>query len=414
MQRTPRVTHFTLVIILVLVTFTSAQQPQQPSQQASDVGYIEGRITDIDTNTGRATVELDNGEVVDADIGEPLDFDTFELPEFRVGQQVELYYAPGPNGQRQHVVIDWVRRPALMWLAGLFLLVATLVARGKGFRAFIATGISLFIVIGFIVPRILAGWDPIVVSLIGVGGILILAIYFVHGLSWSTTAALIGTFVAVIATMLLGMFFTELSHLTGLGTEDAMLINISAQHVNLKGLLLAGLLVGALGALTDITIVQASVVRELAHVNPNFRVRDLYTRAMNVGLDHIGSLVNTLVLAYTGAALPLLVLLTVNDFSFSRALNLELVASEVVHTLVGSIGLILAVPLTTLIAGLMFRGDRLPITQSELEVAHSHGLNVDDQRAFQRARQFEILSTLSPEESKRELERRQRNSAGKP
>ena len=139
-----------------------------------------------------------------------------------------------------------------------------------------------------------------------------------------------------------------------------------------KGLLLAGLLIGALGALTDITIVQASVIRELAHVNPNFGLVELYRRGMNVGLDHIGSLVNTLVLAYTGAALPLLVLLTLSDFTLMRALNLELVASEVVHTLVGSVGLILAVPFTTLIAALMFRGDRLTLKEGELEHAHHH------------------------------------------
>ena len=135
---------------------------------------------------------------------------------------------------------------------------------------------------------------------------------------------------------------------------------------------MAGLLIGALGALTDITIVQASVIRELAHVNPNFGLAELYRRGMNVGLDHIGSLVNTLVLAYTGAALPLLVLLTLSDFSLMRALNLELVASEVVHTLVGSVGLILAVPFTTLIAALMFRGDRLALKEGELEHAHHH------------------------------------------
>ena len=137
-------------------------------------------------------------------------------------------------------------------------------------------------------------------------------------------------------------------------------------------MLLAGLLIGALGALTDITIVQASVVRELAHVNPAFSVDELYRRGMNVGTDHVGSLVNTLVLAYTGAALPLFVLLNLGEFSLSRALNIELVAAEVVHTLVGSVGLVLAVPLTTIVAALMFRGDKLELKDGELEHAHQH------------------------------------------
>ena len=120
------------------------------------------------------------------------------------------------------------------------------------------------------------------------------------------------------------------------------------------------------------TIVQASVIRELAHVNPELTARELYQRGMNVGRDHVGSLVNTLVLAYTGASLPLLLLLTLNDFSFARALNIELVATEIIQILVGSVGLVLSVPITTYIAALLFRGDRLPIQPSELNHQHHH------------------------------------------
>ncbi|MDZ7705494.1 MAG: YibE/F family protein [Trueperaceae bacterium] len=370
LRRTPLCLFLGLLVLLGLLGGALAQS--SPGDQP--FGYLEGRILDIGSEGRRAIVETQSGDTIEAEIGLPLseDMGGAELPSFREGQRVELYYSPAPDGTQQYVVTDWVRRPALYGLVGLFLAVSVLVARGKGLRAFIATGTSLYIAIGFIVPRILDGWNPILVSLLGVGGILILAIYFVHGVNWSTTAAMIGTFVAVIVTMGLGLLFTELAYLTGFGSEEAMMINIGASQVNLKGLLLAGLLIGALGALTDITIVQASVVRELAHVNPDFGLRELYTRGMNVGLDHIGSLVNTLVLAYTGAALPLLVLLSINDFTVARALNLELVAAEVVHTLVGSIGLILAVPFTTLVAGLMFRGDTLPMRKGELEHAHHH------------------------------------------
>ena len=360
--------------VLTLLSLTpSFAQPATPTQ--TQVGYLEGRILSVDEQTRFAQVRLSSGEVVSADMGQPLPEAISlpsDLPDFGVGERVEIYYAPGPDGTRQYVVSDWVRRPALYWLVALFLGVSVVVARGKGLRAFLATATSLAIVIGFVVPSILGGWNPMLVSLLGVGGILILAIYFVHGLSWSTTAALIGTFAAVLATMGLGIFFTEAAHLTGFGSDEAAFISYGASQVDLKGLLLAGLLIGALGALTDITIVQASVIRELAHVNPSFSPGELYRRGMNVGLDHIGSLVNTLVLAYTGAALPLLVLLTLSDFTLLRALNLELVASEVVHTLVGSVGLILAVPFTTLIAALMFRGDRLALKEGELEHAHHH------------------------------------------
>lgn len=356
---------------LLLAGTLSAQE------QLTGTGYAEGRIMEISADEGReqrAIVRLSDGRTVNASIPSRDAFTAAGLPEYREGQRVELYFSPTPgrDGRTDFVVVDWVRRPALYWLVALFLLASVAVARMKGLRAFASTAASLAIVIVFIVPRILAGWNPVLVTLLGVGGILLLAIYFVHGVNWSTTAALSGTFVAVIATMALGLLFTELAHLTGYGSEEAMLINFGASQVSLKGLLLAGLLVGALGALTDITIVQASVVRELSHLNPELGLPDLYHRGMNVGLDHIGSLVNTLVLAYVGAALPLLVLLTLNDFTIGRALNIELVAAEVVHTLVGSIGLILAVPLTTLIAALLFRGDRLALAKGELDHAHGH------------------------------------------
>jgi len=335
--------------------------------------YFEGRILGIDEAAGEAHVDLGNGQVIRAELGyDPAQEAADGPPPFSVGDRVEIYRSPGPGGQSSYAVSDWVRRPALLLLAGLFLVVSVAVARFKGLRAFVATAASLVLVIMFVIPSILAGHNPVIISLAGVGGILILAIYFVHGINWSTTAALVGTLVASIVTMVIAIIFSDLANLTGFGTEEGMMISFAAAQVNLKGLLLAGLLIGALGALTDITIVQASVIRELAHTNPELGVSELFRRGMNVGLDHIGSLINTLVLAYTGSALPLLVLLSVGDVDWFRALNLEMVAAEVVHTLVGSIGLVLAVPFTTAIAAFMFRGDKLPVKPGELEHGHAH------------------------------------------
>jgi uncharacterized membrane protein len=359
-----------LTVSLALCAFLSTAL----AQPEADFGYLEGRIERISSDGSRAWVVLPDGDVVEAVIGVtlPEELGGGSLPPFQEGQRVELYYSLSPAGTIQYVVSDWIRRPVLFGLVALFLLVSTVVARLKGVRAFVATALSLLIVVSFIVPRILAGVSPVLISLLGVGGILVLAIYFVHGLNWSTTAALIGTYAAICITMLLGIGFSDWALLTGFGTDEAIMVSVGAEQVNLRGLLLAGLLIGALGALTDITIVQASVVRELAHINPQLGLWTLYRRGMNVGNDHVGSLVNTLVLAYTGAALPLFLLLHLNAFSLSRALNLELVATEVVHTLVGSIGLILAVPLTTLIAAAMFRGDKLPVAQGELETVRHH------------------------------------------
>ena len=367
-----------VVVASTLAAAGSLAHAQAPSEQ--DVGYLEGRIIELTPaqrggdigEGGTATVRLNDGSLVIATVPPAEMFGVTEIEPYEVGDRVELYYSPSPAGGRDIVIVDWIRRPTLLWLTGLFLLVSVAVARLKGLRAFVATGASLAIVIMFIVPRILDGWNPMVVSMVGAGGILILAIYFVHGLNWSTSAALIGTFAAVIVTMLLGVASMQVAHLTGLGSEEAMMITLNAGQVNMRGLLLAGLLVGALGALTDTTIVQASVVRELAHVDPTLSWRELYAAGMRVGHDHIGSLVNTLVLAYVGAGLPLLVVLSLGDFTLGRALNIELVAVEVVHTLVGSIGLILSVPITTALAAVMFSGDKLRLRRGELEHGHSH------------------------------------------
>jgi uncharacterized membrane protein len=358
------------IALVALLTVAGAATAQgEPT-----MGYLEGRIVAITPQVGEDDVALveTGGRRIEAVIPPDDPFGAFTLPPYRVGERVELYVSPGVDGRPVYVVTDWVRRPALAWLVGLFALASFAVARFKGLRAFVSTAASLAIVIGFIVPQILGGANPVLISLAGVGGILVLAIYFVHGVNWSTSAALAGTVAAVIVTMVLALVFTDLARLTGLGTEDAIFLMSAAPQVALKGLLLAGLLIGALGALTDITIVQASVVRELAHTDPTLGLAQLYERAMNVGRDHVGSLVNTLVLAYTGASLSLLILLNVGEFGVARALNLELVASEVVHTLVGSIGLVLAVPITTVLAALLFRGDRIPLAPNELSHAHHH------------------------------------------
>jgi uncharacterized membrane protein len=361
-----------LLAWLALSAWVAAQSdPYDPAAY----GYLEGRIVEViprDEGPDGALVLLPDGTVITAELPLPDPDMNVLLPPYRVGERVELYFAPDPAGRVAFVVSDWVRRPALLWLLGLFTLAAFLVAGFKGLRAVVATGASLAIVISYVVPAILAGRDPILVSLLGVGGILLLAIYFVHGVSWSTTAAMVGTFAAVAVTMALGIGFSDVARLTGLGNEDAIFLLAAASQVALRGLLLAGLLIGALGALTDITIVQASVVRELAHTDPTLGLRQLYLKGMNVGRDHVGSLVNTLVLAYTGAGLSLFLLLHVGQVSMARAFNLELVANEVVHTLVGSIGLILAVPITTILAAWWFRGDRLPLKPGELQHAHHH------------------------------------------
>ncbi len=376
-----------------------------PAVNSQEPGHVEGRIIMLSEQS--AAVQLASGQVVTANLPAQYAYGENNPLEFRLGQRVELLYYQLAEGAVMYEVVDWVRRPSLLWLLLLFFCVTVLVARFKGLRAFLTTSASLALILFLMLPAMLAGYPATLITLLGVGSILILAVYVVHGLNWSTTAALLGTFITVGITLVLAVFFISAAQLTGFGMEEAMYL-LNVPHLDLQDVLLAALLIGALGALTDTTVVQASVVRELAHVNPLLKPAELYQRAMNVGKDHVSSLVNTLVLAYVGAALPLLILLNIGDFGLARALNSELVATEIVRTVVGSIGLMLSVPLSTLIAALLFAGDRRPMRAGEH--SHSGGFSArKEQLSFQRERQLELLE-VAPDKA-RELLLKQLNDA---
>jgi uncharacterized membrane protein len=254
----------------------------------------------------------------------------------------------------------------------VFVVIAGIVGRAKGLRAVLGMAFSLGVIILAMIPAIVSGVSPILVAVLGASAILASSVYFVHGFNWTASSALIATIAAAIVTLGLAVGFSSLAKLTGLGAEEGVYIMQAAQQasidLNLRGLLIAGILIGSLGALVDSTVAQAAVVRELSNLNPKLEWQQLYKSGMSVGFDHIGSLVNTLVLANVGSSLPLWVLFTLGQTSFTRVVNLELVASEIVHALVGSIGLILAVPLATLLAAFVFRGGRHPGSDG----VHSH------------------------------------------
>jgi len=196
----------------------------------------------------------------------------------------------------------------------------------------------------------------------------LITIPLAHGWGPKSLAALLGTAASLVLTALLAVLFTELTHLTGLASEEAIFLQIGNADVSLQGLLLAGMVVGALGVLDDVTISQASTVLALRRANPGLGLRHLFALALDVGRDHVSATVNTLVLAYVGASLPILLLFSAADLGVSEALNLEVVAKEIVATLVGSIGLIAAVPITTGLAALL----ALSVEPDRLEAGHAH------------------------------------------
>lgn len=307
-------------------------------------GYLLGRILGLDLGKGVAQVRV-QGEVKEALL--PADGGGF-----RVGMRVVLYR----EGGRLYVT-EPDRMPWLLGLLSLFALLAALLGRGKGMRGLLGTFLSLLVVVYFVVPRVAAGGNPLFYALLGSLGVLLLTIYLVHGVNPKTTAALVGTLLAAGFVLLLSLLFARAMGFTGLASEETLLLR-QWGGVDLLSLYLAGVVVGALGALTDVTVTQAAVVQALAHANPRFGLKELYRRGMEVGYDHIGSLVNTLILAYAAGSLPLFLLLTREPTPLRFLLNTEPFAGEITAMLLGSLGLLLAVPLTTLVAAWAFRGGR--------------------------------------------------------
>ncbi len=271
------------------------------------------------------------------------------------GDAVVVQVGATPD-MEQWVVIDAVRRPALYWLAAAFAAAVMVVGGRRGVAALLGLGISFAVLAVYVLPRLIAGDNPVAVSVGGASAIIGVTLYLTHGVSRKTTVAVAGIAISLLLTGLLSAAYIGVARLTG-RTEEAMYLQLAlpGTPLNLQGLLLGGVIIGALGVLDDAAIAQAAIVFALRDANPALDWRELYRRGLVVGRDHIGSLVNTLALAYAGTALPLLLLFSTNNVPFAVALNRELVASEVARTLLGSLGLVAAVPITTALAALAAR-----------------------------------------------------------
>jgi uncharacterized membrane protein len=249
------------------------------------------------------------------------------------------------------VFLDFDRRGTLLLLLGAFVLVVGVLARGRGLLALLGLAASLVLLATFVVPAILDGRPPVAVALVGALAVLLVTTTLAHGLTLVTLAAVLGAATTLLVTAVLARVAVEGAQLTGLVSEQALVLRAaSGGTLEPQGLLLAGMVIGALGVLDDVTVSQASVVAALRRAAPGLGARGLYREGIAVGRDHLAATVNTLALAYAGAALPVLLVFSTIGTSLSDAVNREVVAQEVVALLVGSIGLAGAVPLTTLVA----------------------------------------------------------------
>ena len=358
-------------LILALISFVIWGIPyffQTPLPEAMGsplgAGTVKARVAaileegTIDLGGTVQTYQLLRVEILDGEYaGVPLEIDYGKRqihPEgvrFDVGDEILVAVSVGPDGMVNAYFADYVRTPMIGWLAIAFALAIIVTGKWKGVRSLLAMAFSLFVIIQYIIPHILVGEDPVRVSIIGAAILLTATLYVTYGWTIKTHASVLGMIVVLVLTGTLAWFAILLTRLSGTASEEAyFLIQMSEVTINLRGLLLGGMIIGALGVLDDLVTTQSSAVFELHATDETLGFRELVSRAMRIGQDHVAATVNTLVLAYAGASLPSLLMFSLNRGDYSILLNFEFIAEEAVRTLVGSLGLIAAVPITTAIA----------------------------------------------------------------
>lgn len=280
-------------------------------------------------------------------------------PVFSEGDGIVVGFIEDAEEGFDYQYLDRQRRGSLLFLVVVFSLVVIALGAFRGFLALIGLAASLLVVLGFVLPSILTGNSPVLVAVVGSAAVAFAALYIAHGFTPLTTVALLGTMASLVLVVVLSIIFTELGQFSGFISEEALSLSSIIENagseitIDARGLLLAGAVIGALGALDDMTVTQASAVAELRAADPDMSRRRVARSAMRIGRDHVASTVNTLALAYAGAAMPLLILFILSSQSLGTVANNEIVASEILRTLVGSVGLVASVPITTWLATLV-------------------------------------------------------------
>ena len=309
------------------------------------------QILEVEITKGDKTgqrLEINNS----ASMGSTVDL---QYEEYEVGDKVKISVMPGMDGEPVYSLAGRVKFDGLLLLTVLFLAVVLVVGRVWGALSLVGMGVSFLVIFRIIIPLIIRGTDPVVAALIGSLIIIPTTFYISHGFNSKTHVGVAATMIALIVTGLLAIYFVDLTHLTGFASEEAGFLQVERQGtIDIRGLLLAGIIIGTLGVLDDVTVGQASVVQQLKKSKPDSSMRELFTQGMKVGQDHISSMVNTLVLVYSGSALPLLLLFYDENQSFLDIIEFELISEEIVRMLVGSIGLVAVAPLATWLAAYVF------------------------------------------------------------
>ncbi|MEE4194832.1 MAG: YibE/F family protein [Anaerolineae bacterium] len=358
---------FTIVVVLAMVVTILVKESNRPDQAQAAIGYgtdvVKAEVVQI---LESGTVQLGaveqeyqiaqvrvlegayQGQLVSVDHG------TYQiLPKgFRLsaGEQILVTVGNSPGGELRAYFIDYIRLTPILVLFAMFVIMSILVSGWKGFQSLLSMGISLLIIFYFIIPQILEGADPIWTSILGSFLFLAVTQYLVYGWTLKTHVALVAITITMTITGFLSVWFVNLTYLNGFGNENAMFLMQQGENLNIQNVLIASIIIGTLGVLDDLVISQASVVMELHTANPDMNFRQRYKAAFHIGRDHIAATVNTLVLAYVGAGLMMFLLFSLNNPDYLLLLNINSIAEEIVRSLVGTLGLFSAVPITNLIA----------------------------------------------------------------
>lgn len=290
------------------------------------------------------------------------DISLFTKSRYKAGDKVIVSHIKNIYGNDKFTVIDYYRLPSLYILAIVFVIVIVAINRFTGLRAILGLAFSIFIILKYIIPQIIDGKNPLLISILGSIIILIVCTYIIYGFNKKSHIAILSIFICLVIAGFLSVLFTNFANLTGFAEEETIhLVGFTGAEINVKGLLLAGILIALLGVIDDMVISQVSAVKEIRETGPNLRKLEVFKKAMRVGTDHTSSMVNTLFLVYAGASLSLLVLLAVSEGSnqtWQDVLNSEFLATEIVRTLIGSIALALSVPIATILAAYFYKIDK--------------------------------------------------------
>lgn len=375
-----------LMCITLLVPITSHAQQETPTQIKGEI--IEMQEETRDTLVAGQTethfqykIKLLEGEnkgtIIDSELFHDPTIQSVGKPRFNIGNKVLLFVQE--TGEEtptlEYLITDHVRTPAVFGLLALFSLVVIIVNRKQGVRALISLAITAVTFWYIALPLFFAGYSPLLVSSGLILTVLGIIMYVTHGYKRKTHVAVLATLISILLTIAISLLFMYLQKLSGVYTEEIFYVADAIGSFDPRLLLLCGMIIASLGVLDDVTIGQSSIVEELHDVNPTMSVGELFKRGMRVGNDHAGSIVNTLILALAGSSLPTFILLyhsyTLQALGGVNILNMEIVATEITRMLTSSIGLILAMPLTTILAAYFIK--KYPhIEKSSSEEIHSH------------------------------------------